>query len=122
MLTIIDGNKILFKLSNNIKVTMMKRILLEFIMVIALIITSGFVLADDFLSKSDNELLGMKDQIQKIHTETGMYAYRIQLKNKMRNINGLNQIYRELDRNQLVNDNQYFYAKGSIERYGIISL
>lgn len=100
----------------------MKRILLEIILVIALVIISGTVLADDCLSKTDNELLGMKEQIQKMHTETRMYAYRIQLKNKMRNIDGLNQIYLELDRNQLVNDNQYFYAKGSIERYGIISL
>lgn len=100
----------------------MKRILLEIILVIALVIISGTVLADDFLSKTDNELLGMKERIQKMHTETGMYAYRIQLKNKMRNIDGLNQIYLELDRNQLVNDNQYFYAKGSIERYEIISL
>ncbi len=100
----------------------MKRILWEMIMMIVLIILSGIVLADDFLSKSDNELLGMKEQVQKMHTETGMYAYRIQLKNKMRNIDGLNQIYLELERNQLVNDNQYFYAKGSIERYEIISL
>jgi hypothetical protein len=101
---------------------MMKRILLEFIMVIALIILSGIVLADDFLSKSDNELLGMKEQIQKMHTGTGMYAYRIKLKNKMRNIDDFNQMYREHDSNQLVNDNQYYYAQGSIERYGIISL
>ena len=101
---------------------MMKRILLEIIMVTALIIVSGIVLADDFLSKSDNELLGMKEQIQKMDTETRMHTYRIELKNKMRNIDGVNQIYHKHNHNQLVNDNQYFYAKGSIERYGNIRL
>jgi len=100
----------------------MKRILLEIIMVIVLIIVSGIVLADDFLSISDNELLGIKEKIEKMHTDTSMYTYRIELKNKMRNIDGVNQINLEHKRNQLVNDNQNFYAKGSIERYGIIRL
>lgn len=100
----------------------MKRILLEIIMVTAFIIVSGIVLADDFLSKSGNELLGMKEQIQKMDTETRMHTYRIELKNKMRNIDGVNQIHREHNHNQLVNDNQYFYAKGIIERYGNIRL
>ena len=100
----------------------MKRILLEIIMVIVLIIVSGIVLAEDFISISNNELLGIKEKIEKIDTETSIYTYRIELKNKMRNIDSINQIYREHDRNQLVNDNQYFYAKDSIERYGIIRL
>ena len=100
----------------------MKKILLEIIMVIVLIIVSGIVLAEDFISISNNELLGIKEKIEKIDTETSIYTYRIELKNKMRNIDSINQIYREHDRNQLVNDNQYFYAKDSIERYGIIRL
>ena len=100
----------------------MTRILLEIIMVIALIILSGIVLADDFLSKSDNELPGMNKKMQKMDTEIKIYTHRIELKNKMKNIDGVNQIYLEHNRNQLMNDNQYFYAKDSIERYGIISL
>ena len=79
-------------------------------------------MAEDFISISNNELLGIKEKIEKIDTETSIYTYRIELKNKMRNIDSINQIYREHDRNQLVNDNQYFYAKDSIERYGIIRL
>jgi len=91
----------------------MTRILFEMIIVLVLIIVSGIVLADDFISISDNELPAIKEQIKKTDNDFGIYTYRIELKNKMNTIDGVN---------QLVNDNQYLYTKDSIAQYGIISL
>lgn len=83
----------------------MKRILLETIMVAALIIVSGIVLADDFTLTSTNKQHNSNNEIQKKHTKKSIFSYHIEPKNKI-NI--------EHKRNQLVNDNQYYYAEGNI--------
>jgi hypothetical protein len=110
------------KLATILKVIMMKGFLLEIVMVIFLFIVSGIVLADDFLLKSEHELLAMKKQIQRIDADKKIHVYRMPPKNKMRNLDGVNQTEHGYKQNQFVNELQYFYVKNNVDRSGIISL
>lgn len=97
----------------------MKRMLLEFTMVLTLIILSGIVLADDFFHQSDDTFSTIRDQQRTMESET-RYARRLDLKNRMKDMDGINQTYYE--RNRLVESHQYFYAKGRAEQYKTIKM
>ena len=100
---------------------LMKKILLEFIMMAVLIILSGIVLANDAFRKSEHDSSAMKEQLRTMDNET-ISAYRTELQHRIRDRAGINKIYRVRNRNSIVDGNQYFYAGGSVDRYRTIRL
>ncbi len=97
----------------------MKRMILEFIMVLHLVILSGIVLADDFFHQLDAMFSITEDQKQWMENNTG-YIRGLDLKKRMKDVDGIKQT--NYERNRLVGGYQYFYAKGHSNQNKIIKL